>query len=817
VRDGAETPAGTATVEGMVHQEAVALGGLTRDEVDERVARGDVNRVETGTSRSLAEIVRSNTLTRVNAIYLVLFLVVLSTGHLLDGLFGLLIVVNSAAGMVQEIRAKRTLDRLALLNRSPVTVQRAEGVVELDPAELVVDDLVRLAAGDQVPVDGELVGTAGLEVDESLLTGESEPVLPAPGDRLLSGSVVVAGSGVLRASLVGEDAYAARLAREASAFKKPSSDLRAGIDRILRYITWALVPVAALTVVNQLWINDQAPSDALRGMVAAVVPMVPEGLVLMTSVAMAVGVIRLGRRQCLVQDLPAMEALARVDVVCFDKTGTLTEDGMRVRAVEVLDPALDEEQVAAVLAALGAAEERPNASLRAVIEHVGDRPGIPAADAVPFSSARRWAGVRTGDGRAWALGAPDVLLLPGHPALDRVAAEAAQGRRVLALAELDGPLDATALAAGRTAAALVVLDQRIRPEAAGTLAYFARQHVAVKVVSGDAPNAVAAVAGQVGLPAGAVLDARDLPEEPAALADAADSAVVLGRVAPEQKRGLVRALTARGHTVAMTGDGVNDVLALKDADVGVAMGNGSPAARAVARIVLLDSDFATLPHVVAEGRRVIANIERVATLFLSKTVYSILLALVVAVTTVPFPLLPRHVTLIAWFTIGIPATVLGLAPNEEPARPGFVRRVLTSAVPGGVAVAAAAYGAYAVARAVVGDGQDAHVRAATAAFLALVLTAFDVLVEVARPLRPWKVGLVAAMVLGMALAVGTPLGQRLFVLDPTDARVWAVAVPAAVVGVLLRRVTAALLRRAGARRGPDEGGSEGGGNTSRPR
>jgi cation-transporting ATPase E len=783
----------------MVHREAEVVGGLTADEVRERVARGDVNRVDTGTSRSLAEIVRSNTLTRVNAIYLVLFLVVLSTGHLLDGLFGLLIVVNSAAGMIQEVRAKRTLDRLALLNRSPVTVQRAAGVVELDPAELVVDDLVRLAAGDQVPVDGELVGTSGLEVDESLLTGESEPVLPGPGDRLLSGSVVVAGAGVLRASRVGEDAYAARLSREASAFKKPSSDLRAGIDRILRYITWALVPVAALTVVNQLWINSQPPSDALRGMVAAVVPMVPEGLVLMTSVAMAVGVVRLGRRQCLVQDLPAMESLARVDVVCFDKTGTLTEDGMRVRSVDLLDPALSADQVATVLATLGAAEKRPNASLRAVVEHVGDRAPAATAAVVPFSSARRWAGVQTADGRVWALGAPDVLLPAGHPALDLVAAESAQGRRVLALAGLDGALDATALPAGRSAAALVVLDQRIRPEAAGTLAYFARQRVAVKVVSGDAPNAVAAVAGQVGLPAGAVLDARELPEDPEALADAAESAVVLGRVAPEQKRGLVRALTARGHTVAMTGDGVNDVLALKDADVGVAMGNGSPAARAVARIVLLDSDFATLPHVVAEGRRVIANIERVATLFLSKTVYSILLALVVAVSAVPFPLLPRHITLIAWFTIGIPATVLGLAPNQEAARPGFVRRVLTAAVPGGVAVAAAAYGGYVVARAVIGDGQAGHVLTATAAFLALVLTAFDVLVEVARPLRPWKVGLVAAMVLGMALAVGTPLGQRLFVLDPTDARVWAVAVPAAVVGVLLRRATAALLRRVGPR------------------
>ncbi|GIG35789.1 HAD-IC family P-type ATPase [Cellulomonas pakistanensis] len=772
------------------------VAGLTPAQVRERVARGDVNRVDAATSRSWAEIVRSNVLTRVSAIYLVLFVVVLSTGHLVDGLFGLLIVVNSTVGMVQEVRAKRTLDRLALLNRARVTVVRAAGEAVVDPAEVVVDDLVRLAAGDQVPVDGTLVDAAGLEVDESLLTGESEAVVPGTGDRLLSGSVVVAGSGCIRATGVGEAAYAARLAREASAFRRPSSELRSGIDQILRYVTWALVPVAVLTVVNQLWVNDQAPDDALRGMVAALVPMVPEGLVLMTAVAMAVGVIRLGRRQCLVQDLPAMESLARVDVVCFDKTGTLTEDGMRVRAVDALDPALPPAALDRVLATLGAAEARPNASLRAVLEHVGDAAPLATSDVVPFSSARRWAAVRSQDGATWVLGAPDVVL-PGHPALERAAEESARGRRVLALARTADALPAAGLPDGLAPAALLVLDQRVRPEAGATLAYFARQDVEVKVVSGDSPVAVAAVAEQVGVPrAHDAVDARDLPADPEPLADAAERATVLGRVTPEQKRALVRALTARGRTVAMTGDGVNDVLALKDADVGVAMGNGSPAARAVARIVLLDSDFATLPHVVAEGRRVIANIERVATLFLSKTVYSVLLALVVALSGLPFPLLPRHVTLIAWFTIGIPAAVLALAPNQDRARPGFVRRVLTSAVPGGLGVAVAAYAAFLAARAVLGTGPDEHEAAATAAFLALVLVAFDVLVQVARPLRPWKLALVALMVAGMATAVLTPVGQRVFLLDPSDPRVLAVAAAAGVAGMVVRRVAVAVLLRA---------------------
>lgn len=769
---------------------------LTSSEVADRVRRGEVNRVERVTSRRARDIVVANVFTRVNAIYFVLFCVVASTGHWIDGLFGLLIVVNSGVGMVQEIRAKRTLDRLAILNASTVTVLRAEGAVPIDPAEIVVDDVVEVAAGDQVPVDGELLASTGLEVDESLLTGESDALAPEVGAALLSGSLVVAGSGRLRATRVGDQAYAAQLAKEAATYSAPSSGLRAGIDTILRYLTWVLIPVGALMIWNQLTRTELPLGDALRGMVAALVPMVPEGLVLMTSVAMAVGVIRLGQRQCLVQDLPAMEALARVDVVCFDKTGTLTEDGMRVRELVVLDG--DDAEARSALALIGAGEDRPNASMQAILE--ATEPNAAATQArVPFSSARRWAAARAA-GTTWAVGGPDVLL-PGHPALDRAARESSQGRRVLALVRSGQPLAGQALPEDLTAVALVVLDQRVRPEAAETLRFFDEQGVTLKVISGDAPVAVGAVAAQVGLESSVTVDGRDLPEDAAELGRVAAGSRVFGRVRPDQKRELVRALTDRGHTVAMTGDGVNDVLAMKEADVGVAMGGGSPAARAVARLVLLDSSFATLPFVVAEGRRVVANIERVATLFLSKTVYSVLLALVVAVTALPFPLLPRHVTLIAWFTIGIPAAVLALAPNREPARDGFVARVLTAAVPGGVAVAASAYGAYAVARSVIGTGSGDAVLTATAAFLALVVVAFDILIDVARPLRAWKIGLLVAMIGAMAAVVAIPLGQRLFQLDPTDGRVLLIAGAAAVVGLVLRRVARALVRLLVARRG----------------
>ncbi|OZB87648.1 MAG: magnesium-transporting ATPase, partial [Microbacterium sp. 14-71-5] len=726
---------------------------LTAAQVTERISRGESNAIESRTSRSFGEIFRANAFTRVNGIYLVMLLLILSTGYFIDGLFGLLIIVNSVVGMVQEVRAKRTLDRLALLSKAPARVERAEGVVEIDAEELVLDDVVLVAAGDQIPVDGEVLDATGLEVDESLLTGESEPVLAGAGYELKSGSFVAAGSASFRATAVGEHAYAARLAKEASEFRKPSSQLRAGIDQILKYVTWALIPVGVLTIVNQIWGRAEDWRKAVQGLVAALVPMVPEGLVLMTSVAMAVGVIRLGRRNCLVQDLPAIEQLARVDVVCTDKTGTLTEDGMRVGAVERLG--VDDDRIDAALAAIGRAEGKPNASMAAILEHVGDAPALDAQTSIAFSSSRKWAAMQTADAatgtvESWVLGAPDVLLADGDAARTRSDALASEGLRVLALARSDGALpdpeaQGDGLPGGLVATALVILDQRLRAEAPGAIAYFAEQDVEIKVISGDNAVAVGAIAAEAGVPNGRdAVDARSLDPDSARFGGEVRDRTAFGRVTPSQKRAMVHALQEDGRVVAMTGDGVNDVLALKDADVGVAMGSGSPAARAVSRIVLLDNSFATLPHVVAEGRRVIGNIERVATLFLTKTLYSILLALLVAVTAVPFPFLPRHVTLIAWFTIGIPAFFLALAPNTARAQDGFVRRVLDAAVPGGIGAALASYGAYLTARAVFGTGHDELVLNASTGFLALVIVAFFVLITVARPFRPWKVGLVGA-------------------------------------------------------------------------
>ncbi|WP_052371878.1 HAD-IC family P-type ATPase [Amycolatopsis taiwanensis] len=769
--------------------------GLSAAEVAERVAEGRTNDVPARASRSAWEIVRSNVFTRINAIFAVLAVIVFSTGYLLDGLFAVLIVANSIVGIVQELRAKRTLDRLAIVGQARPRVRRDGRAAELAPNEIVADDVIEMGPGDQIVVDGQVLAAGALEVDESLLTGESDPVMKVPGDPVMSGSFVVAGSGAYRATKVGREAYAARLAEEASRFTLVDSELRNGINTILKVITYLLVPAGVLSIVNQ-FSGHQALPDALRGMVAALVPMVPEGLILMTSIAFAVGVIRLGRRQCLVNELPAIEGLARVDVVCADKTGTLTENALRLAALHPLGNGDTAPGVA--LAALAACDPRPNASLQAIAAAYPEDSGWRAEAVVPFSSARKWSGARFAGQGNWVLGAPDVLLPDG--VVERAEAErlAAGGLRVLLLGRAGQPLDAPdapGAPGAVTPVALVVLEQKVRDDAQATLGYFASQQVAVKVISGDNAVSVGVVASSLELPgAGTPVDARTLPEDGEHLAAAVDKGAVFGRVTPAQKRSMVTALQSRGHTVAMTGDGVNDVLALKDADIGVAMGSGSPAARSVAQIVLLDNAFSTLPHVVAEGRRVIGNIERVATLFLTKTVYSVLLALVVGVTgligfdSLPYPFLPRHVTITGWFTIGLPAFILSLAPNTDRARPGFVGRVLRLAAPSGVVIAAACFTSYLLVHPGPGDpvGQE---QASTSALITLITVALWVLGIVARPDSWWKVGLVAGMTALSALMFVLPVTRELFLLDPTNTGDTLSALACAAAGIVLIEIS----------------------------
>jgi cation-transporting ATPase E len=757
-----------------------AAAGLTDGEVAQRVAAGHTNDVPTRAARSVSEIIRGNVLTRINAILGVLFLIVLATGSLINGLFGLLIVANSGIGIIQELRAKKTLDALAIVGQAKPTVRRRSGTAALAPNQVVLDDIIELGPGDQIVVDGQVVEESNLEVDESLLTGEADPIAKDTGDAVMSGSFVVAGSGAYRATKVGREAYAAKLAEEASKFTLVKSELRSGINTILRFITYLLWPAGALIIYTQLFTTDAGWRESVLRMVGALVPMVPEGLVLMTSIAFAVGVVRLGRRQCLVNELPAIEGLARVDVVCADKTGTLTENGMRLSEVKTLN-GLD---VSDALGCLAHHDARPNASMLAIAEAYPQPADWTATASAPFKSATKWSGTSFDGHGNWVIGAPDVLLDPSSPEAADAERIGSRGLRVLLLGTCEQRVDAADAPGQVTPAALVVLEQKVRPDARETLEYFAEQKVSVKVISGDNAVSVGAVAGSLGLQ-GQTMDARRLPAETGQLAEALEEYTTFGRVRPDQKRSMVHALQSRGHNVAMTGDGVNDVLALKDADIGVAMGSGSPASRAVAQIVLLDNKFATLPYVVAEGRRVIGNIERVSNLFLTKTVYSVLLALLVGIAGLGsklfgsdpllFPFQPIHVTIAAWFTIGIPAFVLSLAPNTERAHTGFVRRVMVAALPTGLVVGIATFVSYLLAY----EGQDAPVQvqtqASTAALITLLVSAVWVLACVARPYEWWRVALVAASGLAYVVIFAIPLAREKFMLDPSNPEVTSTA------------------------------------------
>ena len=738
-----------------VSADVTSLGerGLSAAEVAERVARGAVNRVKDRTSRSVASIVRENVLTLFNAIIVGASVIVLLFGDLRDGIFGGVMIINAVIGIVSELRAKRTLDSLAIVDAPQASVLR-DGALSVIPArDVVLDDVIELALGDQVSVDGTVLASAGLEIDESLLTGESRPVKKKEGDQLLAGTSVVAGSGRMVATAVGERVYAQGLSEQARAFTRTVSEIQVSINRVLQVVSVMLLPVVALTFYSQNRIAGGSGGDwrgALVLSVASVIGMIPQGLVLLTSMNFAIGSATLARRGVLVQELPAVEVLARVDCLCLDKTGTLTTGGIRVREVDVV--AGDTDTVLRALAS--AASDRTNATAEAIWAHVGEGARSGASEriewSVPFSSARKWSAWGTGR-ESWILGAPEFVIdeavATNAVLLERVRAIAAGGSRVVALVRADEAVVDDKLPARRAVVALVVLEEDLREDAAETLDYFRSQGVHVRVISGDNPTTVGALAAQAGLTApdgspARLMDARDLPEDltSEAFNDAIERHDVFGRVTPEQKRAMVGALQARDHCVAMTGDGVNDALALKDADLGIAMGNGTQATKAVAQIVLVDSKFSVLPGVLSEGRRIIANMERVSSLFLAKTTYAAVLVIVTALVGWRYPFLPRQFSYIDSLTIGIPAFFLALWPNPRRYVPGFLRRTLSLAMPTGVILATAALVAFGI---VEGPPQA---RESTAAILSLMLGAIWLLVITSRPLSLWKWVLLASVI-----------------------------------------------------------------------
>ena len=707
------------------------------------MASGKVNDVRDTGSRSLSSIIRSNTLTPFNALIGTLWVAMMIVAPWQDALFGFVIVFNTLIGTIQEYRSARTLAKLSLLNEARPTVIRDGREVQISLRELVIDDLVLISTGDQIAVDGDVLQAAGCEIDESLLTGEADPVPKSTGDELLSGSFVVSGSARYRVTRVGSESFAGRLTLQARQFQTTSSELRDSINRFIRYVSFALIPVGALLTYSQLR-ADQSLPDAIRGAIAGVVTMVPEGLVLLTSIAMAVGVLRLAQRNALVQDMPAVETLARVDVVCVDKTGTLTAPGMSVQEVV----ALDGSDPGRILGALAAAEEHPNPTMLALAKRFPQAGSV--QDAVPFSSARKWSAARIAD-RWWVIGAPDVV----DPTVD-TGRWSATGARVLLLAVTDQTVEADSALPLLTPSALVVIDQQLRDDAAETVAYFLEQDVALKVISGDNAATVGAIAERAGIPgAETPVDARS--EDPVA---AVERASVFGRVNPDQKQDMVDALRGEGHTVAMTGDGVNDVLALKRADLGIAMGSGSPATRAVAQLVLLDSKWSSLPRVVAEGRRVLGNIERVSDVFLTKSMYALLIALATGVAAVPFPFLPRHLTLISALTIGIPGFFLALMPNAERFRPGFFHRVMVFAIPSGAIAATTAFSAYYAALML-----DTVDEARTDATIALFMVTVTVLAVSARPMNAIRAAIVLSMIGAFLVVLFIPPLSQFFALS----------------------------------------------------
>jgi cation-transporting ATPase E len=601
-----------------------------------------------------------------------------------DSLFLGIVVFNSGIGIFQELRAKRALDRLAALVVPTAAVVRDGRERELPVEEVLVGDVVRIAPGDQIVADGVLVEAQGLTLDESILTGESETVSRGVGDEVRSGSFAVEGTAALVVSAVGADSYAERLAGEARRFRHSQSPLERALNRLLLVLVAAMVPLGAM-LGYALYHRNVSTRTAISTATAGVVTLVPEGLILLTSLTFAIAALKMARRGALAQQLNAVESLASADVVCLDKTGTLTMSELRV--VETVPESIGE-----ILGRFAASAPARNPTLAAIAAAYPAEPE-PLEASVPFSSARRWSGLQF-DGAAYVLGAPEVLPLDGL--VDRAAVEAARGRRVLALARAATLPSEDGLPSGLEPLGLVVLAESLRPETRATVEYFQAEGVSLYVLSGDATETVAAIAADAGIPFRAPpLSGDDLPEDPAALRSALAETAVVGRITPEGKRRVVEALRGGGRYVAMIGDGVNDVPALKAAQLAIAQGTGSDMARAVSDLVLVSGDFASVPPMVHEGRQVLRNLQRVAKLFVTKSVFAAFLILTVGVTPTSYPFLPRHLTLASSLTIGIPAFFLALAPSAGPWRPDrFLREVAGFSVPAGVAAGLGVVSAY---------------------------------------------------------------------------------------------------------------------------
>lgn len=728
--------------------------GLTAAEVAERVARGDVNADVDVKTRSVRQIVRENVCTLFNAINVILAVFVLFTGSYKNMLFMIVIVCNVIIGIVQEIRSKITTDRLSIVAGSHAMVVRDGARTEVALHDIVRDDVVVLGRGDQVPADAVVV-SGEADVNESLLTGESNLIKKAPGAELMSGSFVNAGTVCARVVHVGHENYAAKISAEAKQHKKVNSEIMNSLNGIIKFVSCVIFPVGALLFARMFFSGEGVALDqAILSTVAALVGMIPEGLILLTSTVLAVAVVRLAKSKVLVQQLYCIETLARVDTLCLDKTGTITTGAMEVAAVVPVEGA-DAGELDRALASLAAADDDPNETAQAVAAYYAARPAVrPLAPVrtVPFSSDKKWSGAAF-EGRAYVMGAGRFVMGDAFDAFEGQAGELAATARVLAVARVEG-FDADGAIVGAPALlGFVCIHDQIRATAAQTIGYFKDQGVTVNVISGDDPRTVAGIAAQVGVDgADEYVDATTL-ETPEQVADAVCRYHVFGRVKPEQKKQFVIALQEQGHVVAMTGDGVNDTLALKQADCSVAMAAGSDAARNVAQLVLVDNDFASMPKVVAEGRRSINNLQRSASLFLVKTLLSMSLAVLFVLLPWQYPFQPIQMTLISAFTIGIPSFVLALEPNRDRIRGRFLENVIVKSIPGAVCAVLGVLAVNAVGRLALGLGYG---QVSTLCVLLVAWVGVMLIVRLSVPFTPIRSALLVVVV------GGTVLGATLF-------------------------------------------------------
>jgi len=662
------------------------LKGLSKDEVDKRIKNGDYNKNVNTVSKTTKEIIIDNVFTFFNLLNLILASLIILVKSYENVLFMGIVISNIIIGIIQEIRAKKTIDKLSILSSSKAKVIRDGNELEINTEEIVTDDILKFTSGDEISVDS-IVLNGNVEVNESLLTGEIDEILKKEGDILLSGSFIVSGTCYAKAEKVGENSYASKITSEVKKRKKVNSEIMKSLDKIIKYIAIVIVPIGIILFLKQMYVLNYGLKKSIVSTVAAVIGMIPEGLYLLTSIALAVSVIRLGKKKVLVQELHCIETLARVDIICLDKTGTITEGKMNVREVKILDEKYNDEKVNQIIGAITHTLDDENSTFNCLRTHFENNPNWTSENKVPFSSKRKWSGVSFKDQGSFIIGAPEFVLNEEYITIkSQVEEYSLKGYRVLLLCKYNKTLTNDKLDNNIEKIALIIIEDKIRDNVKEIFKFLEKQNVDIKVISGDNPVTVSEISKSAGIKnSDKYIDALTLKDKED-IAIAVDKYTVFGRVKPEQKREIINILKSKGHTVAMTGDGVNDVLALKDSDCSIAMASGSDAARRTSQLVLTDSDFKSIPSVVMEGRRVINNIEKSASLFLVKTIYSFLLSILYLIIMQPYPFVPIQLTLISALTIGIPSFFFALQSNKNVIKQHFLRNIIKRALSGALTI-----------------------------------------------------------------------------------------------------------------------------------